>query len=71
VGYSTLTRLLRELDPGQKKKKRTVHVEDIPGQEMQHDTSPYRLIIGNRQVQVVASLLYFRYSKMRYLKFYR
>ena len=71
VGYSTLTRLLRELDPGQKKKKRTVHVEDIPGQEMQHDTSPYRIIIGNRRVQVVASLLYFRYSKMRYLKFYR
>jgi transposase len=71
IGYSTLTRLLRELDLGQRKKRRSHHVEDIPGQEMQHDTSPYRLIVGNRQVQVVASLLYFRYSKMRYLKFYR
>ena len=38
---------------------------------MQHDTSPYPLTIGEKQVRVVGSLLYFRYSKVRFLKFYR
>lgn len=73
IGYSTLTRQLRELElglKGPKKKQRSFHVEDAPGEEMQHDTSPYRLEIGNQRVRVVASLLYIRYSKMRYLKFY-
>jgi transposase len=70
IGYSTLTRLLRELDLGKKKKQRSLHVEDVPGKEMQHDTSPYRLKIGSKWVRVVASVLYLRYSKMRYLKFY-
>ena len=70
IGYSTLTRLLRELDLGKKKKQRSLHVEDVPGKEMQHDTSPYRLEIGGKWFRVVASVLYFRYSKMRYLKFY-
>ena len=38
---------------------------------MQHDTSTYTPKIGDKQVRVVGSLLYFRYSKIRYLKFYR
>ena len=38
---------------------------------MQHDTSPYNVKLGGRQVGVIASLLYLRYSKRRYLKFYR
>lgn len=71
VGYSTLTRMIRELDLGQAKKQRCGHCPDEPGVEMQHDTSPYKLKIGGKQVRVVASLLYFRYSKIRYLKFYR
>lgn len=69
IGYSTLTRQLRELDLGMKK-KRSFHTGDVPGEEMQHDTSPYCLKIGTKQVRVVASILYIRYSKMRYLKFY-
>ena len=40
VGYSTLTRLLRELDLGQSRKSRCDRVPDEPGAEMQHDTSP-------------------------------
>jgi hypothetical protein len=38
---------------------------------MQHDTSPYRLCLGGTRLAVVASILYFRFSKLRYLKFYR
>ena len=71
VGYSTLTSMIRELDLGQSRKRRCDRVPDEPGAEMQHDTSPYTLKIGGKQARVVASLLYFRYSKIRYLKFYR
>lgn len=71
IGYSTLTRLVRELELGTRHKGRCGQVEDEPGAEMQHDTSPYSLKIADRLTRVVGSLLYFRYSKIRYLKFYR
>jgi hypothetical protein len=71
VGYSTLTRMLRELGLGRRQPARCDRVPDQPGAEMQHDTSPYRLKLGGRWLAVIASLLYLRYSKRRYLKFYR
>jgi transposase len=71
VGYSTLSRMIRELGFGQSKKQRCERVPDEPGAEMQHDTSPYKLKIGGKQLGVAASLIYYRYSKIRYLKFYR
>ena len=71
VGYSTLTRLLRDLGIGQKHQHRYAHVEDVPGAEMQHDTSPHRVKLGNKTVLVQCSNLYLRYSKMRYIQFYR
>lgn len=71
VGYSTLSRMIRELDLGQRRKSRCDRVPDEPGAEMQHDTSSYTLKIGDKRLRVVGSLLYFRYSKIRYLKFYR
>ncbi len=70
IGYSTLTRLLRDLDLDGKRTKRSIRVPDKPGVEMQHDTSPYRIKINQCLTPVIASLLYYRYSKMRYLKFY-
>ncbi len=71
VGYSTLTSRVRELDLGKSKNRRCGKEEDVPGEEMQHDTSPYKVRLGGEWVHVQASLLYFRYSKIRYLKFYR
>lgn len=71
LGYSTLTRMIRELELGGAKKKRCDRVADEPGAEMQHDTTVYNTLIGGKRVKVIASLLYFRYSKMRYLIFYR
>lgn len=76
VGYSTLTRLVREMglgDAGNKKSdRRDAKVPDVPGAEMQHDTSPYEheLQVGGKHIKVVGSSLYLRYSKMRYVKFY-
>jgi len=71
IGYSTLTGVIRELSIGKAIKRRCDEVEDQPGAEMQHDTSDYKVKLGATQVKVIGSLLYFRYSKIRYLKFYR
>ena len=71
VKYSTVTQRLRELGISTPAGSRCEQVPDEPGVEMQHDTSPYKVIIGERKIRVQASLLYLRYSKRRYLKFYR
>lgn len=71
VKYSTLTRMLRETGISKTQKERCDEVPDTPGAEMQHDTSPYDRKIGQKMTRVIASLIYMRYSKRRYLKFYR
>lgn len=69
VGYSTLTRKIKAMGLGAK--PRSAKVADVAGAEMQHDTSPYRLKIGESVVDVIGSLIYYRYSKQYYLRFYR
>jgi len=69
VGYSTLTRKIRAMGLGEK--PRSAKVPDVAGGEMQHDTSPYRIKIGDAWVNIIASMIYYRYSKQYYLKFYR
>lgn len=71
VSYPTLTRLVRELGLGRPAKARCHHVPDEPGVEMQHDTTVYRVKLAGHPTRVIASLLYLRYSKRRYLRFYR
>jgi len=71
VGYSTVIRKLRELGLGDSKGGRCSQVPDQPGEEMQHDTTLYCLKIADKRTRLIASILYFRYSKVRYLKFYR
>ncbi len=73
ISYPTLTRLLRELGLSRATSRdaRCDHVPDEPGAEMQHDTSPYQIKLSDRRTRLVASLLYLRYSKRRYLKFHR
>jgi len=71
VKYSTLTRMLRQLGISQSQNTRCDQVPDEPGAEMQHDTTVYRIKMGGQTVKLVATILYLRYSKRRYLKFYR
>ncbi len=71
IGYSTLTQKVRELGIGEEDSSRSFHVDDIIGEEMQHDTSPYNIFIGGKENRVICSGLYLRYSKMRYIKFYQ
>ena len=71
VGYSTLTRMLRKLGLGRDRPARCDRVPDEPGAEMQHDTTVYQVKLAEKRTKVIASLIYLRYSKRRYLKFYR
>jgi transposase len=71
VTYSTLTRRLRELGIGGERKARCDRVPDEPGAEMQQDTTVYTVKLGGQPTRLVASSLYLRYSKRRYLRFYR
>jgi DNA-binding transcriptional MerR regulator len=48
IPYSTLTRLLREHTALRIPKKRSGTYVFGPGEEMQHDTSPHRLTLGER-----------------------
>ena len=71
VKYSTLTRWLRLLGISLPAAVRCDRVPDQPGAEMQHDTSPFTVTLGPTPTKLQASLLYLRYSKRRYLQFYR
>lgn len=71
IGYSTLTRLIRAHGLGAAPKKRASHVPDVPGEEMQHDTSEHKVRIGGVKQKLISSGIYLRYSKMRYVRFYR
>lgn len=71
IGYSTLTRIVRELEIGRSRSTRCDRVPDEPGAEMQHDTTVYQVRLAGEPTRLVASLLYLRYSKCRYVKFYR
>lgn len=71
VKYSTLTRWLRQLGISLPAPARCGRVPDEPGAEMQHDTSPFTITLGQTPAKLQASLLYLRYSKRRYLQFYR
>jgi transposase len=71
IPYPTLTRKLRLLGIGTPQTERCARVPDEPGAEMQHDTTVYTLALGGQPARLIASLLYLRYSKRRYLRFYR
>ncbi len=50
IPYSSLTRIVRDLNLRDNKKKRAGSYNFGPGQEVQHDTSPHRLTVGGKQV---------------------
>ena len=71
VSYSTVLRNIHEYNIGADPGEPCSRVADMPGVEMQHDTSPHTVTIGNKKHKLICSGLYFRYSKMRYVKYYK
>ena len=71
IPYSSLTRLIREMALREKERtKRSGEYEFGPGEEMQHDTSPHRVIIGATRVDAQCAGILLAYSRKIYVQYY-
>ena len=70
VPYSSLTRMVRQMDLRQKKRPRCGSYEFGPGEEMQHDTSPHRLRMADKTIKAQCASLVLGYSKKLFIQYY-
>ena len=70
IAYSTLTRLIRKQTDLRAPKKRSGTYRFGPGEEMQHDTSPHRLALGDKAVTAQCASLVLAYSRMLFIQYY-
>lgn len=69
IAYSSLTRIVREhalRDPP----KRAGHYVFSPGEEMQHDTSPHVVMLGDKKMKLQCASLVFAYSRRLFIQYY-
>jgi len=67
--YSTLTRWVRQAElRGAPKRSGEYHF--AAGQEMQHDTSPHRLMIGGKTLTAQCAALSLAYSRRLFIRYY-
>ena len=69
VGYSTLTRWVREAGL-RAPPKRSGEYHFKPGEEGQHDTSPHRVLIGEQRVTAQCASLILAYSRRLFAQYY-
>lgn len=71
IPYSSLTRMVRELELREGKKKlRSGEYHFDPGEEMQHDTSPHSLMIGGKKVVAQCASVVLAFSRMVFIQYY-
>lgn len=71
IPYSTLTRLVRDLELREDaRKKRSGTYEFGPGEEMQHDTSPHQVVVGGKKVKAQCASLVLAYSRKLFIQYY-
>ena len=70
VPYTTLTRFCRSLRIGAVEKQAVGRIVTGPGEESQHDTSPYTIEVGGRKVKRQCASLVLGYSRRMYIRFY-
>ena len=70
VPYTTLTAFLRRHKIGVREVVPSGRYITPPGQEMQHDTSPHRAIIGGKQTSIQTASLVLAHSRMIYVQCY-
>jgi len=70
TAYSTLTRFCRKERISYSEPRRTVRIITGPGEEMQHDTSPYTIPLGGRDAKRHCASLVLGYSRRLYMHFY-
>jgi hypothetical protein len=69
VPYSALTRLIREQGLREPKRRSGIYTFG-PGQEMQHDTSPHRLVLGDKTLTAQCASLVPAYSRVLFFQSY-
>lgn len=70
IGYTTLTRLVREHDLRDAPIKRAGFYEFLPGEEMQFDTSPHTITLDGRKGLAHCATLVLGYSRKIYVQYY-
>jgi transposase len=70
VPYSTLTRIVRDLELREDRKKRAGAYAFGPGEEMQHDTSPHQAVVGGKKVKAQCAGLVLAYSRRLFIQYY-
>lgn len=70
TGYSTLTSFCRRHEIGTKPKQAAGVYHFAAGEEMQHDTSPHRVLIGDKTTIVQCASLVLCYSRDLYAQVY-
>jgi hypothetical protein len=70
VPYSTLTRIVRDLDLREDHNVRAGTYTFGPGEEMQHDTSPHQVEIGGKKVKAQCAGLVLAYSRKLFIQYY-
>ncbi len=71
VAYSTLTNFCRHHGIGVEPKRPVGHYEFGPGSEMQHDTSPHKVILGGKQILLQCASLVLCFSRMLFAQAFR
>ncbi len=69
VPYSTLTHLIREQELREPKRRSGIYTFG-PGAEMQHDTSPHRLELGEKTLTAQCASLILAYSRLLFFQYY-
>jgi transposase len=70
VPYSTLTRIVRDLELREDRRKRAGTYTFGPGDETQHDTSPHEVVIGGKKVKAQCAGLVLAYSRRLFIQYY-
>jgi len=70
IPYQSLTWLIRKYQLRSPVTKRAGRYHFEPGEEMQHDTSPHKITIGNKQVTAQCASLVLAYSRKIFIQYY-
>ena len=70
IAYSTLTRIVRDMGLREPRKKRAGAYTFGPGEEMQHDTSPHKVIVAGKPLTAQCAGLVLAYSRRLFIRYY-
>jgi hypothetical protein len=70
LSYPALTAYCRRHSIGREPPRPAGHYDFAPGQEMQHDTSPHRAVIGGTEQRIETASLVLCYSRMLFFQCY-